>query len=479
VDLKDHLEIMSTKAAKASMKRAKKAAALQKKLSKMNKGIPATSGKTARNRRKRQRRAARLAAGPGTRPRLGNTAGSVVCGKGAYFGDLGGKMGSDFGSWGGRMLGNGLDTVFGMGNYKIKRNSLMRNGSIKFGANGPPRVVNTKRGEATIFNHREYIGDMLSGLITVGSSTDYTVQSFAINPGNSVLFPWLSKAASNFQEYEVQGMLVEMITEMGQYATTGALGNVMMAAEYNPLAGAPLNKIQLLELEYSSSTIASNNLIMPVECARNNDSLTHLFISVDENYVGTDARSFNLGTVFCASQGIPTAGLKIAEMWCTYEIALYKPQLNFACPGGGTGSHIIFDAATSAHPFTGATVTPGSTPGFAADGDSIFLPEGRASYLIVISWKTTAGSNVAFVPTFSNGAGYGALTQWASQSVNNFANFALNGDVATTSTGMTWSARVVTLPGSTTPTITFAGGTLISACKGDIWIMQTPNSLVN
>jgi len=377
------------------------------------------------------------------------------------------------------MIGNGLDTVFGLGEYNVRQNSLMNGDNVKYSPNGPPRVINTKKGEATVFNHREYIGDMVTGAL-VGGTTAFAIQTFALNPGNSALFPWLSKAASNFQEYEVQGMLVEMITEASDFANLMAVGNIMMGADYNPVAPQPANKIQLLELEYSSSVKTSSNLIMPIECAPINDSLTHLFVAIDNNYDGTDARSFDLGNIFCCSQGQPIAAAKIAEMWITYEIAFYKPRLSFGCPGGGAGAHFLIAGSTSAQPLLGAFRQVGSTPNFAINAvtNQIFLPDGAGRWMITVNLVFAGpGATVPYPLAFAGAAGNGGL-QWATGAGNDLANISITNGPGAVATGLTQSFIVVTA--GMNPVVTLAPGGVLPAVGifGDVWITSVPFALL-
>jgi hypothetical protein len=80
-------------------------------------------------------------------------------------------------------------------------------------------------------------------------------------------------------------------------------------------------------MEYAISGKPSRSLIMPVECARINDVLTHLYVANDLNYEGGDKRFFDLGTLHIGSQGLYAATSAIAEIWITYDITLFKPRL--------------------------------------------------------------------------------------------------------------------------------------------------------
>lgn len=236
-----------------------------------------------------------------------------------------------------------------------------------------------------MISHREYVGDLSSGTFVPGTtSTGFSISRYQLNPGNSALFPWLSAAADSFQEYEVNGMLIELVTEASEVSTNLALGIMAMAAEYNPLAETPLTKQQMLELEYADVCKTSHSLIMPIECSRVNDAETHLFLAQDNNYLGTDARTFDLAAVFIASAGQPAENTKIAEIWVTYEIFLFKPKLPFL--NSLQGGRATTVCALGGQPFGAAsTVFPGSAAGFGLPTDDIVsLPPTIGAYWLLL-----------------------------------------------------------------------------------------------
>jgi len=231
-------------------------------------------------------------------------------------------VGGHIGESVGEMIGESLLELIGFGDYKIKKNSMLN--SINLNGNDPPEVVNSTKGKATIIRHREYIGELLSG-----EDSGFHIQSYAINPANEALFPWLSTVATNFQEWEPRGMILQVKSEASEYAQNVTLGSIFAATNYNALAPAPVNKVQLENMEYATSSKTSKSIIMPIECARKYNTLDHLYISGAGNKPG-DARMYDLGVIHVGSMGVnvPTTGrVKLGELWVSYEVALYKPIL--------------------------------------------------------------------------------------------------------------------------------------------------------
>jgi len=435
-------------------------------LARVNGGRPHKPYNPPSTRRKRVRRRGNRGRGRGPN--------GTVSGRGAYFGDLGENWGRALGGYGGKMLGGMADTVFGLGAYNVRHNSLMGNGTIALSgvAGGPPRVINTKRGEATIFNHREYIGDLTSGAL-VGGVSAFNVITTQLNPGNSFLFPWLSLEAQGFQEFEVQGMLMELITEAADFSANFTIGNVMMAADYNPVAVPPTTKVELLELEYSASVKASSSLIMPIECARINDGQTHLWIADNNNYLGTDARSFDLCRIHIGSSGCPAAHAKIAEIWATYEIAMYKPKIPTAIIA--SASHWQLTGETQTQPFLGAVQQPGSNTQMSLNPatSQVNLPSGTQNWMVIYN---TISQNVG-APNFYAAGTLVNCTVTPLTFASGFGNDLLNDASVIVTTHMVQCFTVQT--NGVNPSFVFAGGAQpANPTFGDLWILEFPSALL-
>lgn len=250
---------------------------------------------------------------------------------------------SDYGARLGAVVGEGLQSfanALGFGDYTIEQNSCLS--MIDMGTS-PPRVRNSKSGEATIIQHREYICDIMSGPNT---PTDFKIESFNINPGNTAMFPFLASIAKNFQEYELRGMLMEMKSLSSDYASSLSMGSMFCATDYNVLNAPPVSKQQIENMEYACSDKPSKSIIMPIECARKNSPQTHLYVAVDGEYNGGDARLYDFGKFYYGSSGIPTANTPIAELWATYEVACFKPMINQAGEASSKPGYAMYNLLT-------------------------------------------------------------------------------------------------------------------------------------
>jgi hypothetical protein len=232
-----------------------------------------------------------------------------VKGKGGFFEDAGGSIGNFLG----KKAGGLLSSIFGVGDYKVKHNSLMN-------ASNPPLIVNSPSG--TIIRHREYICDILS-------STGFTLTSYPINPGISTTFPWLAGVAQSFEQYEARGIIFDYKSLSGDAlnSTNTALGTVIMVTEYDSSKPVFTDKRSMENYTYSTNTTPSNDAMHPVECAGDVTPLRTMYVRNSGVVPSTDLRFSDMGLFQVATQGFQASGFIAGELWVTYEIEFLKPRL--------------------------------------------------------------------------------------------------------------------------------------------------------
>lgn len=247
-------------------------------------------------------------------PRGYYTHGGAALGAGA--GSALGPVGATSGATLGRMMGTALaDYVHGRGAYKINRNTILMP--------DPPSVHNRGKEGMVQIRHREYIGDVIS-------STGFGMQySLPLNPALLDSFPWLSGIANQFTQWQPNGVLIEFVSTSGNAVASNntALGEVMIATQYDSVVAPFTTKQQMLNQEFSVSGVPSCNHIHPVECQSRLSGQTNFYTRSAPVPAGADQRLYDLGVVYVATQGQQTAGVTLGELYVTYDILFMKPQL--------------------------------------------------------------------------------------------------------------------------------------------------------
>ena len=258
---------------------------------------------------------------PGAGEKIGSTLGSVLGPGGSL---VGGALGS--------LAQSLIHKVTGFGDYTLPNYNVTANKLLE--TNDPPIVKND--GKEFIIRHREYIGDIYSGV--AGSTgnpapSPFKIQSFSINPGLLETFPWLANVAGRFEEYSIEGMLFEYKSMYSDAAVQlgGSLGSVIMATSYNAAKPLFASKIEMENYEFAMSSKPSVSMCHPIECARGQTPLNELYVRTsNQNIVDQDIKMYDLGRFQIASQGIPVSGssASLGELWVTYQIRFLKPRIS-------------------------------------------------------------------------------------------------------------------------------------------------------
>jgi len=253
------------------------------------------------------------------RPFNDNTASVGVFNKAAR--GLGRTVGNYFapGSGAGEYLGNAaswMSRLFGFGDYEVKQNSLCSG----FMQGSQDCIIS---------------GDEL--MFDVMATSEFTNNAYVINPGNSVLFPWLSTIAQNYEQYEFLGLIFyyKPTSSMAIAQSNTGMGTVNLATDYDVLDSPYTNINQMMVTTFASSFPPYQEKPHPIECDPKQNVMRKLFVQPG-NSVSTypdDPRFSALGLFQVATQNIVGSGA-IGQMWVTYHVKFSKPQIpNSATPG--------------------------------------------------------------------------------------------------------------------------------------------------
>jgi hypothetical protein len=220
----------------------------------------------------------------------------------------------------GELAGSTLAKWFGHGDYHVKTNSLM----------GPSSTVGatfSKEGRrGTRIMEREYIGDITSGPLS-GGSTAFDITGFNLNPTDVTTFPWLSRVASLYDQWEPNGIVFEFISTSSDFnGASQALGAVVMATDYDSFDPPYTSKQQMENADYACSTKPSENLLHGIECDKRERATTLLYTSTIN---GAPVTMTTLGRFQVATQGCSVANVTLGELWISYDVTFYKKQLTF------------------------------------------------------------------------------------------------------------------------------------------------------
>lgn len=249
-------------------------------------------------------------------------------------------VGSALGGPLGAAAAKGVSTVLGLGAYQVKRNSLLMQGST---GNQVPFMHSARDGFR--IRHREFLQD-------ISSSTTFNNNVFKINPGDSSSFPWLSGIAQNFEQYRFDGLIFEYKSTSADSlnSTNTALGTVIGAAEYNSAQAAYVNKQQMENSMWAVSTKPSCDMILPIECDPSMNPMGIQYVRTGDPPSGQDIRMYDVGNAQFATVGSQATAV-IGEIWVSYDVVLFKPQMNNGLALSAQSAHYDLGAPANASPF--------------------------------------------------------------------------------------------------------------------------------
>jgi len=358
------------------------------------------------------------------------------------------NAGEQFGEW--------LGKISGLGAYKLQRNSLVSSSQVPFMHSSQDGVR---------IRHREFIQD-------ISSSIAFSSTSIAMNPGMSETFPWLSAIAQNFEEYRFEGLAVEFKSTSADAlnSTNTALGTIIMAAEYNSSQSAYINKQQMENSMWAMSAKPSECMIMPVECAPSLNPLSNQYIRLGDVASGQDIRLYDLCNVQIASVGSQAAAV-VGELWVTYDVVLFKPQLDSGLALSAQSAHYQLTAPVVTTAYFGTARTESfDSIGLSFTGTVLTFPIGSQGRY-QITYRVVGDSTALTAPTFTY-ANASEQKIWDANTVYGASN--------TGSTAVSFNrSTIIYIPDPTViATLTLSVGTLpANPTAGDLFVNQLNNDI--
>jgi hypothetical protein len=269
---------------------------------------------------------------------LGSMAGRLL---GSAGGPLVGTIATKAGGALGKLMGGALSHLVGFGDYEVEQNSLFKTGASLDEGQQIPTFRNV--GYATRVQHREFVGEV----VIPADPEGFNNTSYVINPANGILFPWLSQVAKGFQQYKMKGMVLEFRTMSSDITAGGALGTVAMATNYNVNEKAYTTLLQMQNTQYATSCKPSLSIVHCIECAPRDSAEEMKYVRSAYSYTSSvysgagkvtlqDDRLYDIGMFQLATEGLPgSEGDILGQLWVSYDIELFKPELQSAGDANG------------------------------------------------------------------------------------------------------------------------------------------------
>lgn len=253
--------------------------------------------------------------------------------------------------------------------------------------------------------HREYLGDIRASSV----AGQFSITQYPVNPGLYSTFPWLCSIASQYDKWQPNGIVVCLNSLSSTYSGTSSLGTVAIATDYDVLDTPYVNKIEMENSQFATSGNSSQSLLHPIECKTSLRS-ERLYKTRFGGISTTDnLRFYDHCNVYVATSGC-TANQVVAELWISYDITLYYPQLN----GGLLGRTLLTSYASG----TGCTTaSPYGTLTFSSSSNFVVTPNltdltfpanlTGGTFYVALVWTGTTSSPTSNTPVYTSGCSAG------------------------------------------------------------------------
>jgi len=222
---------------------------------------------------------------------------------------------------------SGAGIYDGSGIYNGDGGNTVQNDLIEGGSDGVMRFDEQSDVDGIVISHSEYVQDIYGP----ADATQFSSETFSLNPGISRTFPMLAQLAANYEDCEFVQLAFTFKSTQSDNATSGTnqVGQVVMATQYNPTLEKFHNKATMLNSTGGSSSKTTESQYHGIECDASKLHNDNVFL-VRTKPVLTNQNicDFDLGYLQVAITGCPEQlqNATLGELHVSYTVKLTKPR---------------------------------------------------------------------------------------------------------------------------------------------------------
>lgn len=237
--------------------------------------------------------------------------------------------------------------------------------------------------------HRE----LISSIVGTADFNILAAQSFPLNPGMAVTFPWLSTMARCWEMYRFHKLKFEYFTRTGSQTP----GSCMLIPDYDPSDPAPVSEQIASAFEDCCEDAPWKDFNCNLSASRLNQAQPFKTVRTDTLEKNLDIKTYDSGNLFVAT----TDGTAVnwGKLWVEYDVEFKIPQL----PSQGAqivlGGRIVGGGTLSdGNPLGDAPVLDPESKGLAVDNASVVTLTQKGTYLVTIFLQGVNITGVSLIP---------------------------------------------------------------------------------
>jgi hypothetical protein len=242
------------------------------------------------------------------------------------------------------------------------------------------RVTTTKQARVrSTLNHINIIHRELIALLDA-STTEFPLNSYPINPANSIMFPWLSQMTGQWETYKFRKLVFTYVSQ----SSTASDGSITISVDFDPLDAPPTDIQSMMSMvnTVSGPLWAGQDGSLSQRASTQNLSKQKSYYLAEQNPPGSDLKTYNIGNLFVSvSSGTGAVIPKVGQLWVDYDVDFFTPQQ-------GVSAQAITDTLLDTANIIQSTLFPDATPLFGQTPVNITNKSDFAKDLNIQSYTT-------------------------------------------------------------------------------------------
>jgi len=206
----------------------------------------------------------------------------------------------------------------------MKGKTKQQNAGRKGGAGKKGPKNKNKNSKTDPYKFIEYEREEL--IQPVWTQTQFEAVGYAINPGNSSMFPWLSKIAGQWEKYKFLKLEVHYRPNITEYSPNAA-GLLILQGDYDALDPVPLSSTQMLDSEPKATCMPCKSMVLRLSPREMANSGQMHYVRTGYPPFGSDLKTYDVGQVFFGADGSASAAL-CGRLYVKYKVRLEVPILD-------------------------------------------------------------------------------------------------------------------------------------------------------
>jgi len=272
------------------------------------------------------------------------------------------------------------------------------------------RMVNSspKRMSELVEEAEEYFGN-----VTIANQPNFETTAYALNPGNTTLFPRMAQLAKLYEKYAFDYVRIKFQPAVSEFNAIGTAGTVMLHFDNDAADGPPTSTQQILSTEPHMSNLPCRSMIMEIPKPMLNSRVDGFFIRPGGLPGQGDIKTYDVGNINVATESVTTNGVA-GKLFIQYKVRMFNkvldsttsaPKNNSVSQFYGVGQGLATNVSETLT-FSGVTVASGYSNGLQIvnTAGSFVPPSGNYLVSCDVQSETTGNSTEHQVEFKKNGS---------------------------------------------------------------------------